>query len=153
MRLVRAKDKTCVIASLAMLTYLDYTEVEKEIMPNLEYPFNPPWEKYPKVPCMDMICDWLWQRYHRSLTPFNKNPHCSPSPACNSVPVWYDGEEKWKSQLDYGIGLLEGTYNRFIGHMCAWDGSRVFDPRGYVYNWEDRETFEFDAERFWLWHA
>lgn len=136
-----------------MLTDLHFDTVMEDLMPKMEYPFEPPWETYPKVPSMDTICDWLWQRFGRSLTPFNKNPHCTPNMACKAVPVWYNGEEKWLSQLQYGKGLLEGVYNGFIGHMCAWDSERVFDPRGFVYTWENRAEYKFDAERFWLWQG
>lgn len=150
MRLIFGAEKGCVIASVAMLTDLTYGEVKEELMPHADYPFSSPWDSYPKVPSTDEVCDWLWKKFGRSLTPFNRDPGCSPDRECPPVPVWENGEKKWREQLKYGSGLLEGTSSR-MGHMCAWDGVKVFDPKGYIYAWEDSSEYKFNATRFWLW--
>ena len=137
----------CVACSLAMLTGLPLKEVQRQLFLGLEYPFDPPFEKLPKVPSMDVVVDWLFQR-RVSATPFERNPYCSPHETCNSVPVWYNGDRKFQKQLNYGLGLLEG-YTGDIGHMCYWNGE-IYDPRGAVYKYEQAEKYGFEIERVWI---
>lgn len=153
---------SCTAASLAMVTNRWLDEIIEDLYMDLDFPFDPPFDGYPKVPSMDEICDWMWKQCLQGLVPFNRNPTVSIAPGCNQVPVWYNGDRQWLDQLAYGWGLLEGFVikkntdpNGFlpeirIGHLCAWDGKYVMDPRGYKYKWADREEHGFDAERFWL---
>jgi hypothetical protein len=139
----------CSAASISMLTGRPLDYILADLFGDLEYPFPEPWQGMAKVPSMDEICQWMWDMRGEGLMPFNRDPVCSPHPKCPMVPVWRDGEAQWLRHLGYGPGLLEGV-SANGGHMCAWDGEQVFDPRGSVYPWADRLTCGFEAERFWL---
>jgi hypothetical protein len=124
--------------------------VVSDLFSDLDYPFNPPYEKYPRVPCMTEICEWMWEKSFGMLMPFERCPKVAISPRTASVSVWAElGEHRFQKHMRYGPGLLEGKTDR-AGHMCAWDGKYVYDPRGYIYEWHYRTEHEFDAERFWL---
>jgi len=149
MRLILSNNHDCVAASLAMVTGIPMSDIKEDLFTDLEYPFPPPWDKLPKVPNMDVICDYLWLGFRLGLTPFNNAPFCSPDVACPSFPVWEDAAAMFQRQLGFGPGLLEGTVAG-KGHMCAWDGTMVFDPRGYAYLPDEADDLGFDIERFWL---
>ena len=137
----------CAAASLAMVTGLDIQDVKSQLFDDLVYPFDPPWDKHPKVPTMDEICEWAWVEQGIALVPFNYNPGCSCGPGCNEVPVWGDADRAFRRQLALGRGLLEGTTSNG-GHMCAWDGEQILDPRGYKY--QLGSEINFKPIRFWL---
>jgi len=150
MKLIVSPDNfSCVAASLAMVTNISLDIVLEELFTDLPCPFPPPWDEIPKVPTTDEIAFWLWTEHFHGIMPFNRNPTCSINSECPPIKVWSDEETMWQRQLTFGWGLLEGaTVNG--GHLCAWDGSLVFDPRGYIYKWRDRLEYSFDAHRFWL---
>jgi len=146
---------TCVHASLAMLTGLSLDSLAISLP--VYFPFPPPYEKVPAGQDMANVCEWAWEVARIGLMPFDRCPAVAIGPGKPAVPIWEDGEKKWRHQLGYGPGLLEGSTERLsdgvllnTGHMCAWDGERIFDPRGYRYAWKDRKDHKFDAERFWL---
>lgn len=153
MRLILTeKPFTCVHASLAML--LGGSESHHEYVKNslpLRYPFPSPYQGVPAGHSMAEVCDFIQRSgtWIVGLMPFDRSPTCSIAPELPEVSVWSEGELKWRQHLRFGRGLLEG-HTEVVGHMCAWDGRNVYDPRGYIYAWEDREDYNFDAERFWL---
>ena len=149
MILINAPEYGCTVASLAMALELPMDTVWRELFTNLEYPFETPWERYPKVPSSNEICDWAWTKHGVGLVLFERNPICSPHKDCKPVPVWYNGESKFQTHLIYGAGLLEGLVDG-VGHMTAWSGALVFDPRGYIYPFNGASAFRFDIRRFWL---
>jgi hypothetical protein len=157
MQLVTSKNNNCVAASLAMVLGSRCPErVEQDLFcfPR-EHPFPPPWNHLPMVPNMDLICDWMLTEKSIALTPFTRNPLCSPHPDCPGVsPYNEDPEKVFQAQLNFGIGLLEGVVPKAvgdIGHMCAWDGHAIHDPRGYIYSLNvAEEKFHFTVKRFWL---
>lgn len=146
MKLVKAEEKYgCVVASVAMLRGESYWDTRK-MLPPWTYPFEGLYASCPKVPAMEELVDIFFNwGYH--LVPFFRDPYCSPEPHCNPVPVWPDGETKFQQQLLYGRGLLVGHCGK-TGHMAAWDGHLVYDPRGMVYSLENQHCF--DVEVFWL---
>lgn len=163
MKLIRGNKYDCVACSLAMVMEGPTREHIAAMLfsSRAATPFPEPWDKLPKVPDMNFVCDWAWHDYKVAFVPFERNPVCSPAPECPSVPVWpMEGtkdhtttpEQAFRRQLSYGTGLLEGTRpSRGLGHMCAWDGQAIYDPRGHVYLLEDAlEHFDFVPLRFWL---
>jgi len=118
----------------------------------LTYPFPAPWDKYPAAPSMDKICDWCWTKKQVALVPFNYAPLCTPHVDCPPQPVWSgDQMAMFERQLAYGPGLLEGSIAGAVGHMCAWDGQTIFDPRGYTYSRNVAlNKFDFLVDGFWL---
>jgi hypothetical protein len=153
MQLIRQRDAGCVAASVAMVfeTRLNYVDTFSLFNPYCySFPFPSPWHKLPKVASMDELCDWAYSMFKVGLVPFPRNPGCSPSEKCPDVAVWPDGEGKFLEHLSYGVGLLEGHVEHMRGHMCAWNGEKVYDPRGHTYSFANASDFDFTATRFWL---
>jgi len=159
MKLITTTNNDCVAASLAMLFDTGIGYIKTQLFTNLPKPFPGQWSDLPKVPDMNVICDWAWQR-RTALVPFEYDPQCTPHKDCPPVSVYSQttkypkGLADWpfKTQLTYGPGLLEGTIiGREVGHMCAWDGKIIYDPRGYCYSRNvAKEKFGYQITRFWL---
>jgi len=152
MRLQLSTDKACVPASLGMVLDINQRVIKEDLMPNPPvYPFPAPWDKCPLVPSMDKVCDWCWDERKVALIPFVYDPQCTPHVNCPPQPVWQkDPMRVFERQLAYGPGLLEGTVEG-VGHMCAWDGQTIFDPRGYTYSRNVASSkFDYLIARFWL---
>lgn len=155
MKLELSGDYTCVHASLAMVCRLPTWEVAKGLP--LYFPFPPPYEGVPAGHSMVEVCRWLWADQGMMAMPFDRDPTVAICPGTPSVPVWGDGEKMWRQHLGYGEGLLEGRTERlsggeqlYTGHMCAWDGKQILDPRGYKYELSAADDMGFYPERFWL---
>jgi len=152
MKLIRSESNGCVAASVAML--FDWDLKALAAFPQFDtkrctYPFPYPWDKLPKVSSMVEICEWAFRFAGCGLTPFPRNPVCTPDEDCSPVPVYENGEPQFLTHLAFGAGLLEGSVEG-RGHMCAWDGLRVWDPRGHIYQIEDAPEYTFKPARFWL---
>jgi hypothetical protein len=151
MQLITSRNNDCVAASVAMLLGLTLEEVKSHHLFSeayLTYPFPKPWHEVPKVPAMEEVCEWAFQTGKIGLVPFPLNPRCTPSHGCPDVPVFQDKNKAFCRQLDFGPGLLEGMTSK--GHMCAWDGTKVYDPRGRIYPLTDAFAHSFYYHRFWL---
>lgn len=152
MQLITGTNNDCVYASVAMVAgcslehiYIIFNDSDTYIGCK---PFPEPFNKYEVVPDMSIICDKLWNMFRITLVPFEFNPVCSPHEKCPPINTWKNPEDKFLSQLYYGPGLLEGRV--VDGHMCAWDGNVIYDPRGYIYSYNLASKMNFVAYRFWL---
>ena len=160
MKLITSSDNDCVAASLAMLFDVEIGFIETHLFTALTKPFMRPWDGLPKVPDMNIICDWAWETHEIALVPFEYDPQCSPHKDCPPVSVYprtittLGATADWvfDKQMAYGPGLIEGnTLGREVGHMCAWDGKIIYDPRGYCYSYNvAKEKFGYQITRFWL---
>ncbi len=160
MRLVTANNNDCVAASLAMLLDVELGYIKNQLFTDLPKPFPGQWELFPKVPDMNVICDWVWGTYQIALTPFEYDPQSTPHRNCPPVSVYprttnllgVTADGAFDNQMAHGPGLLEGlTLNGSLGHMCAWDGKVIHDPRGYCYSYNvAKEKFSYQVTRFWL---
>ncbi|MHC4121287.1 MAG: hypothetical protein ACYSWO_27750 [Planctomycetota bacterium] len=147
----------CVAASLAMVCEADLDYIMLALFSDLEKPFSGLWSHIPKIPDMNAVCDWMWGDRKIALVPFEYNPQSTPHKDCPPVPVWPrslrcrgDADNAWARALAYGPGLLEGTTGT-LGHMVAWSGDAIYDPRGFIYSINIAvEKFEFSPRRFWL---
>ena len=151
MNLIRSSKNQCVAASVGMLFEWKLEALADFPLFDItcyQYPFPHPWSHLPKVASMVEICEWAITVTGCGLVPFPRNPTCVPSAKCPSTPVFKDGEASFLTHLSYGAGLLEGIVS--VGHMCAWDGLKVYDPRGYTYQIEDAPAYDFAPSRFWL---
>jgi hypothetical protein len=135
----------CVYATLAMLLDKEPKQIEKEFNPNGMKFFNSVWPKLPIVPSKPEIVDWLWHQGY-AVVDFVRDPKMKPHVEAPAVSVHENSEEVFKQQLSYGVGFLEGFTK--LGHMCAWDGERIYDPRGYVYSYENAYKYCFEPESF-----
>jgi hypothetical protein len=129
-----------------MLLDEDRKRIHKEFYPEGAKYFKGLWSKYPKVPSKPEIIDWIWRRNRIALVEFVRDPQMKPSVEAPAVSVYTDSEKVFRDQLKYGAGLLEGFTK--LGHMCAWDGERIFDPRGYVYSYEKADKYGFEVTSF-----
>jgi hypothetical protein len=151
MRLIKSDHNDCLAAAVAMVFNLHYPDVQNDLqlLQPLEYPFRKPWAGLPKVVSMEQVCEWAAER-RCTLMPFPWNPMCSPHPDCPPVPVWDDPDAAFDQAMRRGPGLLEGLVGE-KGHMTAWDGNVVYDPRGYCYSLNVAlDKFGFIPTRFWL---
>lgn len=151
MQLIEGNNKDCLAASIAMLLSESVEYVERALYPSpREYPFPPPWDHLPLVPSMEIVVDWLVLNHNVGLVPFPYAPTCSPHKDCPAIRVWDgDADEIFERQLSYGQGLIEGMCHE-VGHMTAWDGAVIFDPRGHKYSFNVAYRFNFKPTRFWL---
>ncbi len=74
--------------------------------------------------------------------------HFTPS-VLRKPPLW--SEEKCLKRLEIYLknnyGILWGTVGFNMGHAVAWDGDKVYDPRGSII---DMNKFEFNCATFYL---
>lgn len=146
MRLI--KGGLCSAASVAMLLNEEYNSIYKLFQYEDKYPFPSPNDKLERVPSMEELCCIIWKKYKVGFMPFPKSLYCYPAPDSEPYFVW-DGDDNFRSFLDFGEGLLEGVSTN-CGHLCAWDGKEIYDPRGDVYKYEHASLFDFESTRFWL---
>ncbi len=152
MNLIQSSKNQCVAASVGMLFEWKLEELAGFQLFDItrhQYPFPRPWSHLPKVASMEEICGWAFSIVGCGLVPFPRNPTCAPSADCPPQPVFKDGEGVFRSHLSFGAGLLEGLI-KDRGHMCAWDGLKVYDPRNHIYQIEDADDYDFTPSRFWL---
>jgi hypothetical protein len=161
MNLLKSSNNDCVAAAMAMVIGCKMSVVTSRLFTNLDTPFHAPFHELPKVPDMTVICEYMLQR-GLAMVPFERNPQCSPHPDCPPVPVYpfreagqvggrfLDGPlAVWERQLTLGPGLIEGSVGE-MGHMVAWSGDSVYDPRGFIYSLNVADKFDFVPKRFWL---
>jgi len=163
MKLIVSNNNNCVAASLAMLIDVDINHIQDKLFTDLTKPFPGQWSAFPKVPDMNVICGWLWWDYKVALVPFEYDPQCAPHKDCPPTSVYPTttrcpypiadvADVAFNEQVAYGPGLIEGTIiGREVGHMCAWDGQVIYDPRGYCYSRNVAQgRFHYQITRFWL---
>jgi len=149
----------CVLAALSMLFDASPSRIHQDLFTDLFFPFPDPWAHLPKVPDMNVICDYALWKQDVALVPFELDPLCSPHKDCPPVPVWprckvasSEGPRMFEQSLRRGEGLIEGVViGKELGHMVAWDGTVILDPRGYCYSLNVAvDKFNFQPRRFWL---
>jgi hypothetical protein len=154
MQLITSRINECVAASVAMLFDLTLEEVKSYHLFSeayLTYPFTYPWHKVPKVPSMEEVCEWAYTNFQVGLVPFPYDPGCQLHACGETVPVYPNSQEALDRQMKLGSGMLEGrATDTSRGHMCAWDGGKILDPKGYVYLPEARAYNRFQIHQFWL---
>jgi hypothetical protein len=47
-------------------------------------------------------------------------------------------------------GVIVSGCVKGIGHAVAWDGSRFYDPRGYIYTFNERDKYRYEPDVFWM---
>lgn len=153
MRLHKQETNGCTYAALAMVLNLQ-PEAVYAIFRHWNYkdnhPFTGEWENVPRVPSMEEICDLALRHCKTAFVPFPFDPIAFPHEDCKPIHVWDEPQKKFEGQLGFGRGLIEGLLSNGRGHMVAWDGHVVYDPRGYCYSINVADKFNFTPRRFWL---
>lgn len=160
--MIEQKKDGCVYASLAMVLgeKLETIEHNFKCWSN-NFPFSGEWEKVPRVPGMHEICEVAIRHFKTAFVPFEYDPEVTPHEDCKPIKVWgdrpervinaLDAREMFLLQLSRGPGLIEGVNTgNGRGHMVAWNGQVVFDPRDYCYSINVTDKFYFNPLRFWL---
>lgn len=153
MRLVKQENDGCVYAALSMVLNEELEVIYhcfKHWPFKHNFPFPGEWAQTPRVPSMEEICDIAWRHFNTALVPFPRDPLATPHAACPPIHVWENSDAKFFNQLRLGRGLIEGVLSSGRGHMVAWDGTVVFDPRDYCYTINVADRFNFEPRRFWL---
>jgi hypothetical protein len=150
----------CAAASIAMVVGTSLGKVKSDLFSDLRKPFTGKWAHIPQVPDMNIICDFALRTWGLALVPFEYMPTSTPHKDCPPVSVYPRNtkvlnstpEFNWRRQLAQGPGLIEGTIiGKELGHMVAWTGKEIYDPRGYIYSLNVAvERFQFQVRRFWL---
>jgi hypothetical protein len=138
----------CTAGSVAMLLNESYYTIKRLFSYEEDYPFPPPYASRLRVPCMEEICLTVLTKFKVCLVPFPKDLYCYPGIDADPYPVW-SGDDNFKRILKMGHGLIEGLCGD-IGHLCAWDSKKIYDPRGHIYVYNDAHMFNFEPTRFWL---
>jgi hypothetical protein len=154
MQLIIAPKHECTYACLSMLlgSNMAHFRISFNKLWDEKYPFDPPYDELPRVPSMDEICFYMAENTKGSLMPFNRETYCTPSYDQRGVRIWSD-KFFYYNVLPLGPGLIEGMVtgaDGVIGHMVAWNGSVVYDPRGYCYSINVADKFGFQPKTFWL---
>lgn len=150
MKLITSGKDRCVAASISMLLDVPIEVILEDLFSNLEKPFKGKWADKEKVPSIHEIVAYCLVTHNVALVPFEYDPQCTPCVhGHDPVPVYKHGSDVFDLQLRFGAGLIEGRTEKY-GHMVAWDGLRIYDPRGYRYHSFEGSAFGFTMDRFWL---
>jgi len=81
--------------------------------------------------------------FGHGLCPIEIDPCSAPgNDPGNYKRICEDGEERFKRLINGKRGILIGKTKSGMGHACAWDGEKVYDPNGYIYPLDDFESHE-----------
>lgn len=101
------------------------------------------------------MIDVAYLYFRRLLCPFVRTPMVTPDENCPEQLAKFRRAEsvdhRWCSALYCKVGIMTGQMtDTRIGHAVAWDGHRVYDPRGYVYRYSERLDYKYDPDTFWM---
>lgn len=100
------------------------------------------------------IIDVAFLYYRRLLCPFVREPTVTCDERCPEIPAKFvgtDTDARWRWALRNNTGIMTGQMmDTGVGHAVAWDGQKIYDPRGYVYSYDDRHHYLYEPDTFWL---
>ncbi len=115
-------------------------------------PWPPPFDKLREGFHIHEIIDVVWLYFSKTMTPFIREPTVTPHDECperGAVFVECDSEIRFIKRLWSRQGIMTGVVGE-LGHAVAWDGHRIYDPRGYIYTYTDRDKYRYDPDVFWM---
>lgn len=117
-------------------------------------PWPAPFDSVRKGFHIHEMIDVAFIYYRRLLCPFDKAPMVTCDERCPEIPAEFSGvtpEQRWNFATVFKTGVMTGqmTVSR-RGHAVAWDGHKIYDPRGYVYSYEDRHNYNYEPDTFWM---
>ena len=144
MKLIKQTYDACLLFSLAMVLDADPQELIDEIGHDgrdIMFPEVIGTIRQRSFHIQEII-DCCWKR-GRAVTPIDIAPCTAPDGHPELAREIWDREvarERIKKYLTGNVALLIGrTSHKGLGHACAWDGEKVYDPRGMIC--EIGETF------------
>ena len=91
-------------------------------------------------------------------TPIEQNPVLTPD-GIDLRDIYFNSSEagnlaRFLQHLtNTTTGVIEGILQRkaggIVGHAVAWDGTHIYDPRGYVYSFSECETMKYTPRILW----
>ena len=144
MKLIKQSGPFCLVASAAMILDTTIEELHKEIgHDGTEFW----WEgKMRGIHIQEIIM--CVRRRNKSLTPIEMFPTVSYlSDGCDPKMIFNvpHAEVRFYMMIRDHRGILVGETDSGNPHACAWDGMKVFDPRGWIYDLSD-----FNIRECWL---
>ncbi len=60
--------------------------------------------------------------------------------------------EQWLRKTERGVltGIVQRSVGTQVGHAVAWDGSLIYDPRGFCYPFKDAHLENFQPQTLWM---
>ena len=98
------------------------------------------------------LIDVAWTSFKKTMTPFVRSPMATPSTDQREQTAIFahykDHERRFVARIFNRVGIMTGFAHG--SHAVAWDGSRIYDPRGYVYYYDDRQKYYYEPDVFWM---
>ena len=143
MKLLKQSEPNCLLYSFAMVLNVDPKELIDEIghngqevwWPNRNKPYN-----LRGYHIQEMI-DCCWRRGY-AVTPISAMPALGVLESVQRVWDEKDALNRFESYLNGKKGVLIGSS---FAHACAWDGEKVFDPNGIIY-----DLSLFQVKEIWI---
>lgn len=134
------KHLNCLIASAAMLLETDPVNLVKEIGHDgteVWWPERAGASRMRSIHIREIIECVRTRR--RGLMPIELYPVMAPDEDTEPKLLWSMEEAviRFEKSIRLTSGLLIGQTSYGLGHACAWDGDKVFDPRGYILDLKD----------------
>lgn len=154
MKLITTKNSwSCMAAAAAMVTDTSVEHIAHMLgHDGSDHPWPHPYEHLHRGFHIHEIIDLLWIQFQQSMTPFVREPMCTPHMKCPEVPARSpysaDSSVRFIKALVHNQGIITGMIGE-LGHAVAWDGKEVFDPRGYRYYYHACDTYRFVPDVFW----
>lgn len=119
--------------------------------------WRPPYEDLHEGFHIHELIDIAWTRFMKPVTPFVRTPTVTPSldhPAQNAIFRHHmHTERRFLARIFNCVGMMTGFTNKagkLSTHAVAWDGTQIYDPRGYSYHFDSRIKYSFDPDVFWM---
>jgi len=131
---------SCSAAALAMVLKIDFDDVIKMIDHDGSEKINPELRSpgcYKGFHMQELIEVALELGY--AVTPIEAMPvqtALGDDEYDVKIKKYYSSENRLQHHLILGRGILMGKLNRYW-HAVAWNGSKIYDPRGQIYNYDD----------------
>ena len=140
MRLMIQIDDSCLVYAAAMVLDVDPNTLIAEIGhdgQDIWWPACTGASRKRGIHIQEII-DCAHARGH-GLMPIEVFPCSSPGPGIEPIEIWKDGHchARFENMIAFHPGILIGESENGIGHAWAWDGEKVYDPRGYICKLDD----------------
>lgn len=148
MKLIKQPSGSCLIASVAMVLDIDIKILNEMIGHDgsaVVLPLLPEPARRRGHHLQEIIDCALKSGY--AVTPIEVLPYSTPD-GKSEYPIDFqiDNKERLFKYMRNSRGILTGLGSRWR-HAMAWDGKRVYDPRGYIYSLCDCKII---IDCFWM---
>lgn len=145
----------CTIASFSMVLGIDWQVIIKLIgHDGSRCPYSDP---SIRVGFHFQECIEIAQQRGWTCTPIELFPSSTPGNGEETQIFFPDADGNWARFLhhlnDCPSGVIEGVVEKaggtLIGHAVAWDGTKIYDPKGAVYSFAEHRSHKFYPRVLW----